>query len=199
MPAATSSARKKAADLMIDVLDRQIGAGNVCRRHRRADPGRGRVRGAGPGFLPAVAAICEARGILLIADEVQCGIAWTGHWFASEHERLQPDLVTTAKGLGGGLPIAALTGRAALMDAFPAGGLGGTFSCNPVACEASLWVFDEIEQHRLLARAVEIGEVMRTALLDLQRRHTVIGDARGRGAMLAIELVTGAGDRTPDA
>jgi len=138
-------------------------------------------------------------GILLIADEVQCGIARTGHWFASEHEGLQPDLVTTAKGLGGGLPIAALTGRADLMDAVPAGGLGGTFSGNPVACEASLGVFDEIDQHGLLARAVEIGEVMQTALLDLQHRHTVIGDVRGRGAMMAIELVTGAGDRTPDA
>jgi len=85
------------------------------------------------------------------------------------------------------------------MDAVPAGGLGGTFSGNPVACEASLGVFDEIDQHGLLARAVEIGEVMHTALLDLQHRHTVIGDVRGRGATMAIELVTGAGDRTPDA
>jgi 4-aminobutyrate aminotransferase/(S)-3-amino-2-methylpropionate transaminase len=190
---------EEAADLMIDLLDRQIGAGNVAAVIVEPIQGEGGCVVPAPGFLPAVAAICAARGILLIADEVQCGIARTGRWFASEHEGLQPDLVTTAKGLGGGLPIAALTGRADLMDAVPAGGLGGTFSGNPVACEASLGVFDEIDQHGLLARAVEIGEVMQTALLDLQHRHTVIGDVRGRGAMMAIELVTGAGDRTPDA
>ncbi len=190
---------EEAADLMIDLLDRQIGAGNVAAVIVEPIQGEGGCVVPAPGFLPAVAAICAARGILLIADEVQCGIARTGHWFASEHEGLQPDLVTTAKGLGGGLPIAALTGRAELMDAVPAGGLGGTFSGNPVACEASLGVFDEIEQHGLLARAVEIGEVMRRALVTLQGRHPVIGDVRGRGAMMAIELVTGAGDRTPDA
>jgi 4-aminobutyrate aminotransferase/(S)-3-amino-2-methylpropionate transaminase len=190
---------EEAADLMIDLLDRQIGAANVAAVIVEPIQGEGGCVVPAPGFLPAVAAICAARGILLIADEVQCGIARTGHWFASEHEGLQPDLVTTAKGLGGGLPIAALTGRAELMDAVPAGGLGGTFSGNPVACEASLGVFDEIEQHGLLARAVEIGEVMRRALVTLQGRHPVIGDVRGRGAMMAIELVTGAGDRTPDA
>ncbi len=151
------------------------------------------------GFLPAVAQICAQRGILLIADEVQAGIARTGDWFASNHEGLQPDLITMAKGLGGGLPIAALTGRAALLDAVPAGGLGGTFSGNPVSCEAALGVFDEIEHGDLLTRAVEVGRLMRAGLLDLQRRFDVIGDVRGRGAMMAIELVARNGDRTPDA
>jgi 4-aminobutyrate aminotransferase/(S)-3-amino-2-methylpropionate transaminase len=148
-----------------------------------------------PGFLPRVAEICRARDIVLIADEIQSGIARTGQWFACEHEGIEPDLVTTAKGLGGGLPIAAVTGRAELMDAVPAGGLGGTFSGNPVACAAALGVFEEIERHDLLARAREIGQVMKGALAALQAKHDVVGDVRGRGAMMAIELVTG--DRTP--
>jgi len=189
---------REAADQLIDLLDRQIGADTVAAVIVEPIQGEGGCVVPAPGFLPAVAAICASRGILLIADEVQCGIARTGHWFASEDEGLHPDLVTTAKGLGGGLPIAALTGRADLMDAVPPGGLGGTFSGNPVACEASLGVFDEIEQHGLLARAVEIGEVIRGSLLALQSRHGVIGDVRGRGAMMAIELVTGDGDRTPN-
>jgi 4-aminobutyrate aminotransferase/(S)-3-amino-2-methylpropionate transaminase len=184
--------------MLADLLDRQIGADNVAAVLVEPIQGEGGCVVPAPGYLPSVARICADRGILLIADEVQTGIARTGDWFAGEHEGLRPDLVTMAKGLGGGLPIAALTGRAELMDAVPPGGLGGTFSGNPVACEAALGVIEEIEQHGLLARAAAVGRVTRDALLTLQRRHDVIGDVRGRGAMNAIELVAGGGDRTPD-
>jgi 4-aminobutyrate aminotransferase/(S)-3-amino-2-methylpropionate transaminase len=144
-----------------------------------------------------VAEICRARGILLIADEVQTGIARTGRMFACEHEGIEPDLVTTAKGLAGGLPLGAVTGRAELMDAAPAGGLGGTFSGNPVACEAALGVFDEIESNDLLARARAIGDIMIERLGAFADSHPAIGEVRGRGAMTAVELVEPHGDRTP--
>ena len=198
-PAGPENCAREAADLLTDLLDRQIGAENVAAVLVEPIQGEGGCVVPAPGFLPAVARACTERGILLIADEVQAGIARTGDWFACEHEGLRPDLVTMAKGLGGGLPIAALTGRTELMDAVPPGGLGGTFSGNPVACEAALGVFEEIERHDLRARAIEVGRVMRAALLDLQRRHDVVGDVRGRGAMMAIELVKGGGDRSPDA
>ncbi len=198
-PTGPENCAREAAELLTDLLDRQIGAENVAAVLVEPIQGEGGCVVPAPGFLPAVARICAERGILLIADEVQAGIARTGDWFASEHEGLHPDLITMAKGLGGGLPIAALTGRAELMDAVPAGGLGGTFSGNPVSCEAALGVLEEIEQGDLLARAAQVGGVLRAGLLDLQSRFDVIGDVRGRGAMMAVELVTGDGDRTPDA
>ncbi len=198
-PSGPENCAREAADQLIDLLDRQIGADNVAAVLVEPIQGEGGCVVPAAGFLPAVAQICSQRGILLIADEVQAGIARTGDWFASEHEGLHPDLITMAKGLGGGLPIAALTGRADLMDSVPAGGLGGTFSGNPVSCEAALGVFEEIEHGALLTRAVEVGRVMRAGLLNLQSRFDVIGDVRGRGAMMAIELVTANGDRTPDA
>ena len=198
-PSGPENCAREAADLLTDLLDRQIGAENVAALLVEPIQGEGGCVVPARGFLPAVAKICAQRGILLIADEVQAGIARTGDWFASEHEGLHPDLITTAKGLGGGLPIAALTGRAELMDAVPAGGLGGTFSGNPISCEAALGVIEEIDRGDLRARAVEVGQLLRAGLLDLQRRYDVIGDVRGRGAMMAIELVKGHGDHTPDA
>ena len=197
-PSGPENCAQEGAAMLADLLDRQIGADNVAAVLVEPIQGEGGCVVPAPGYLPSVARICADRGILLIADEVQTGIARTGDWFAGEHEGLRPDLVTMAKGLGGGLPIAALTGRAELMDAVPPGGLGGTFSGNPVACEAALGVIEEIEQNGLLARAAAVGRVTRDALLTLQRRHDVIGDVRGRGAMNAIELVAGGGDRTPD-
>jgi 4-aminobutyrate aminotransferase/(S)-3-amino-2-methylpropionate transaminase len=197
-PSGPDNCAAEAADALTDLIDRQIGADNVAAVVIEPIQGEGGFIVPAPGFLPAVASICRQRGILLVLDEVQAGIARTGTWFAAEHEGVQADLVTTAKGLGGGLPIAAVTGRADVMDAAPPGGLGGTFSGNPVACEAALGVLEEIEENDLLARAREIGDVLLPALRDLQRRHDVIGDVRGRGAMVAIELVQPT-DHSPDA
>ena len=126
---------------------------------------------------------------MFVADEVQTGIARTGAWFASEHEGLVPDLVASAKGLAGGLPLAAVTGRADIMDAAHAGGIGGTYSGNPVACAAALGVLDTIESDGLLARAVEIGDIMQRDLRDIAAGADIVGEVRGRGAMVAIELV----------
>ncbi len=197
-PTGPGDCAREAADALADLVDRQIGADNVAAVLIEPIQGEGGFIEPAPGFLPKVQQICRDRGLILIADEIQSGIARTGDWFACEHEGLQPDLVTTAKGLGGGLPIAAVTGRAELMDSAPPGGLGGTFSGNPVACEAALGVFEEIEQHDLRAKARDIGETMLPALRDVQRACDIIGDVRGRGAMIAVEFVKGAGDRGPD-
>jgi 4-aminobutyrate aminotransferase/(S)-3-amino-2-methylpropionate transaminase len=141
------------------------------------------------GFLPGVAALAARHGIVLVADEIQCGLGRTGDMFASEHEGIVPDLVCTAKALGGGLPLAAVTGRADLMDSVPAGGLGGTYSGNPLACAAALGVFEMLEHHDLLARAHRIEAAIRGRLEALAQEVDFIAEVRGRGAMMAIELV----------
>jgi 4-aminobutyrate aminotransferase/(S)-3-amino-2-methylpropionate transaminase len=194
----TDNCAEDAAAALIELIDRQVGAGNVAAVIIEPIQGEGGFIVPAPGFLPNVAEICRTRDIVLIADEIQTGIARTGAWFACEHEGIEPDLVTTAKGLGGGLPIAAVTGRAELMDAAPPGGIGGTFSGNPVACAAALGVFEEIERHDLLTRARAIGDTMLTALHALAAEHPAVGDIRGRGAMAAIELVGPNGAPAPE-
>lgn len=196
-PGGPERCAEEAASALADLLDRQVGADNVAAVLIEPIQGEGGFIVPAPGFLGRVAEICRSRGILLIMDEIQAGIARTGRMFACEHEGIQPDLITTAKGLAGGLPLGAVTGRAELMDAVPAGGLGGTFSGSPVACEAALGVFDEIEAGDLLERAREIGDTMLEFLGGLSDRYPVIGDVRGRGAMIAIELVEQDGDRVP--
>jgi len=198
-PTGPEQCAEEAAHALADLLDRQVGAENVAAVLVEPIQGEGGFVVPARGFLSSVANICRARGILLIVDEIQAGIARTGRMFACEHEGIRPDLLTTAKGLAGGLPLGAVTGRAELMDAVPAGGLGGTFSGNPVACEAALGVFDEIEAHDLLGRAREIGDTMFALLSELGDRYPVVGDVRGRGAMVAIELVEPEGDRVPAA
>ncbi|WP_099022943.1 4-aminobutyrate--2-oxoglutarate transaminase [Mycolicibacterium palauense] len=171
------------------LIDAQIGPDQVAAVVVEPIQGEGGFIVPAAGFLPAVAEFCRQRGILLVADEVQTGIARTGAWFASEHEALVPDLVVTAKGLAGGLPLAAVTGRAEVMDAAHPGGIGGTYSGNPVACAAALGVFDEIRRHDLLGRAHTLGEQMVTHLRAIAATTGVIGEIRGRGAMIAAELV----------
>ena len=126
--------------------------------------------------------------MLFIADEIQSGMARTGRYFASEHFGLVPDLVLSAKGIAGGLPLAGVTGRAEIMDAAQPGGLGGTFGGNPVACAAAIAVFDRIERDGLLAEAMRIEGVLLPALRELESRFPVIREVRGIGAMIAIEL-----------
>jgi 4-aminobutyrate aminotransferase/(S)-3-amino-2-methylpropionate transaminase len=142
-----------------------------------------------PGFLPGLAALAARRGIILVVDEVQTGLGRSGDMFASDHEGIVPDLLCTGEALGGGLPLAGVTGRAELMDAVPDGGLGGTFAGNPLACAAAVGVFEMFESHDLLAKARRIESVIREKLEALAHEVAVIAEVRGRGAMMAIELV----------
>jgi 4-aminobutyrate aminotransferase / (S)-3-amino-2-methylpropionate transaminase / 5-aminovalerate transaminase len=150
-----------------------------------------------PEFLPRIKEFCERHGILFVADEVQTGLARTGRWFGIEHVGVVPDLVTTAKALGGGLPLGAVTGRAELMEGIHVGGLGGTFGGNPLSCAAALAVLDTIERDGLAERAERIGATMTAALEDMAARSDLIGEVRGVGAMVAVELVTNRDTKEP--
>jgi 4-aminobutyrate aminotransferase/(S)-3-amino-2-methylpropionate transaminase len=179
----------EAAARAIDVLDKQVGAMNLACLVIEPILGEGGFVVPAEGFLPALKDWTEANGIVFVADEIQSGFCRTGDWFACDHEGVVPDLVATAKGIAGGMPLAAVTGRAELMDAVHVGGLGGTYGGNPVACAAALGAIDEMREHDLAARARVIGGLIRTRLEDLAGKHAVIADIRGRGAMMAIELV----------
>jgi 4-aminobutyrate aminotransferase/(S)-3-amino-2-methylpropionate transaminase len=150
-------------------------------------------------FLRALRRLCDEHGIVMIADEVQGGIARTGKMFSIEHSGVVPDLITTAKGLGGGFPLSGVTGRANIMDAAHAGGLGGTYGGNPISIAAAHAVLDVIEAESLIPRAAAVGEKMRTRLLALAKELPCIGDVRGLGAMVAFELVKDPKTKEPDA
>ena len=145
------------------------------------------------GFLPALAKICRERGIVFVADEVQTGFGRTGELFACTHFGIEPDLLITAKSLGGGLPLAAITGRAEIMDAPGPGGLGGTFGGNPASCAAALAVIEAFADGQLLARGRRLGQQFQERAAGWQRQHSFIGDVRGVGAMQAMEFVDSKG------
>ena len=188
-PSGPENCGPEAAAQAIDQISKQIGATNVAAVVIEPILGEGGFIEPAPGFLPAIAEFCKANGILFIADEVQTGFARTGDLFACEHEGIVPDLVTTAKGIAGGLPLAGVTGRAEIMDKVHPGGLGGTFGGNPLSCAAALAAIDVIESDKLTERARWIGETMLPRLGALAARDPRVGDVRGRGAMIAIELV----------
>jgi 4-aminobutyrate aminotransferase/(S)-3-amino-2-methylpropionate transaminase len=142
-----------------------------------------------PDYFKVLVDLCHKHGILFIADEVQSGFGRTGAMFASERYGIEPDLIVTAKSLGGGLPLAAVTGRAEIMDAPTVGGLGGTFAGNPLSCAAALAVLDLFERENLLTRADELGDRFQRRAREWQRRWPIVGDVRGLGGMQAIELV----------
>jgi 4-aminobutyrate aminotransferase len=150
-------------------------------------------------FLRALRRLCDEHGIVLIADEVQGGIARTGKMFSIDHSGVVPDLITLAKGLGGGFPLSAVTGRAAIMDAAHPGGLGGTYGGNPISIAAAHAVLDVVEAEELCARAARVGQRMRNHLETLAKQLPCIGDVRGLGAMVAFELVKDAKTKEPDA
>jgi 4-aminobutyrate aminotransferase/(S)-3-amino-2-methylpropionate transaminase len=152
-----------------------------------------------PDYFKVLIDLCRKRGILFIADEIQSGFGRTGAMFASERYGIEPDLLVTAKSLGGGLPLAAVTGRAEIMDAPAAGGLGGTFAGNPLSCAAALAVVDLFETDNLLVRANELGDRFHRRAREWQRRWPVVGDVRGLGGMQAIELVKSQETKTPAA
>jgi 4-aminobutyrate aminotransferase/(S)-3-amino-2-methylpropionate transaminase len=187
----------EAAVRALHQIETQVGAANVAAVLIEPIQGEGGFVVPADGFLPAIAEWCRASGAVFVADEIQTGFCRTGDWFACEHEGVVPDLVTTAKGMAGGLPLAAVTGRAELMDAVHPGGLGGTYGGNPVACAAALATIGAMRERDLAGAARTIGDIMLPRLRALQERVPAIGDVRGRGAMLAVELVV-PGTREPD-
>ncbi len=186
----------EAAARAIDQIEKQVGATNLAAVVIEPIQGEGGFIVPAPGFLPALAEWCRANGVAFVADEVQTGFARTGDMFASDHEGVVPDLIVTAKGIAGGLPLSAVTGRADLMDAVHPGGLGGTYGGNPLACAAALAVMDTIADEKLVERARRIEEVVKARLRSIQEKDDRVGDIRGRGAMIAVELVE-PGSMTP--
>jgi len=186
-----------AAARSIEHLERHVGAANLAALVIEPIQGEGGFVVPAPGFLPALVEWAQANGIVFIADEVQTGFARTGRMFACEHEGVVPDLIATAKGIAGGMPLAAVTGRAELMDAPHASGLGGTYGGNPVACAAALGTLATIRSEGLVERSAAIGELVLPRLRAIQAQDPRIGDVRGRGAMLAVEFVR-PGSAEPD-
>lgn len=182
-----------------EAVHAQVGEENVAAVIIEPIQGEGGFIVPPKGWLGQVAQWCREQGILFVADEVQTGFCRTGDWFACEAEGVIPDLITTAKGIAGGLPLAAVTGRAEVMDAVHSGGLGGTYGGNPVACAAALGSIETMESENLAERAKQIETIFRERLTAMAERHGVIGDIRGRGAMMAVEIVRpGTKDADPD-
>ena len=186
-----------AIEMVTHKIDKEIGAHNVAAILIEPIQGEGGFIVPPQGFLPALAHYSKENGIVFIADEVQTGFARTGHMFAMEDENVVPDMVVTAKGIAGGLPLAGITGRAEIMDSVHASGLGGTYGGNPIACAAALGAIETMEEENLVARAKNIGEILGSTLRELAKKYPVIGEVRGRGAMQAIELVQ-PGTKTPN-
>jgi len=176
-------------DEITSKIEKEIGAHNVAAILIEPILGEGGFIVPPKGFMPGLADYAKENGIVFIADEVQSGFARTGDLFAVNEEGIVPDLMTLAKGIAGGLPLAAVTGRSEIMDSVHAGGLGGTYGGNPVACAAALGAIESIEQDHLMERAIHIGQILKESLTALAARYPVIGEVRGRGAMQAIELV----------
>jgi len=192
----------EAATRTITYLEKVVGASDLACLVVEPIQGEGGFMVPAEGYLPALQDWCTNNGVVMIADEIQSGMARTGAYYASEHFGWIPDVVLTAKGIAGGFPLAAVTGRAEIMDASQPGGLGGTFGGNPVSCAAAIAVFEAIEQGNLLAEGARIEATLTAGLTSLQKKYDVIGDIRGRGAMMAIELVqpgTGETSKEPNA
>jgi 4-aminobutyrate aminotransferase/(S)-3-amino-2-methylpropionate transaminase len=188
----------EAARRALEIVEKQVGADRVACVLIEPVQGEGGFVVPAPGFLPAISSWCADHGALFVADEVQSGFCRTGDWFACEHEGVVPDLVTTAKGIAAGMPLAGLTGRRELMASVHSGGLGGTYGGNPVSCAAALAAISTMEQLDLPGAARHIGAVVTDRLTALQAELPAIGDLRGRGAMQALELVR-PGTHDPDA
>ena len=188
----------EAAERAILAIEKQIGADQLAAILIEPIQGEGGFIVPAEGFLPRLAEWAKANGIVFIADEVQSGFCRTGEWFAVDHEGVVPDIMTMAKGIAGGMPLSAVTGRADLLDAVHPGGLGGTYGGNPVACASALAAIDTMETQDLAGRARRIEEITVPRMRRLADETGVIGDVRGRGAMLALELVK-PGTKTPDA
>ena len=180
-----------------DAFKRHVAAENVAAVIAEPVLGEGGFVVPPRGYFAALHKICKKHGILFIADEVQSGIARTGKWFACEHFGIEPDLLISAKSLGGGMPLAAVTGRAEVMDAPGVGGLGGTFGGNPLSCVAALAAIETVEKEGLLVRSMEIGKRFEERARSWQKKWELVGEVRGLGGMCAIELVRDARTKEP--
>lgn len=181
---------EEAAKRAITYLEKRVGAQALAAVFIEPVIGEGGFIVPAPGFLRTLGEWARANGIVMVADEVQSGIARTGKWFASEWEEgFEPDLVTVAKGIAGGMPLSGVVGRAEIMDTAHAGGLGGTFGGSPTAVAAGVAVLEQLETGPWLERALQIGDLLTRRLVEMQSRYPVIGEVRGRGAMQAIELI----------
>ncbi len=178
-------------------IEKEIGAHNVAAILIEPIMGEGGFIVPPKGFLPGLQKFATDNKIVFIADEVQAGFARTGDWFAVNNENVEPDMIVTAKGIAGGLPLAAVTARAEIMDSSHVGGLGGTYGGNPIACAAALAAIEIIESEKLVERARHLETILFAALGEIQAKHPEIGEIRGRGAMVAIELVK-AGTKDPN-
>jgi 4-aminobutyrate aminotransferase/(S)-3-amino-2-methylpropionate transaminase len=196
-PTGPERAAEEALAYAKDEMHKAIGEENIAAVVVEPIQGEGGFIFPAPGFLKGLADICAEHGILFVADEIQTAFGRAGRWFAIEDEGVVPDLVTTAKSLGGGLPISAVTGRADVMDSVHVGGLGGTYGGNPVAAAAALAVLDQIEREGLLERSRALGERIMERLRAMQSSHEVIGDVRGRAMMTAMELVSDRATKEP--
>ncbi|MFI1418996.1 4-aminobutyrate--2-oxoglutarate transaminase [Streptomyces sp. NPDC020731] len=197
-PTGAENAGPEAAAQAIDQISKQVGAENVAAIIIEPVLGEGGFIEPAKGFLPAISEFARDKGIVFVADEIQSGFCRTGQWFACEDEGIVPDLITTAKGIAGGLPLAAVTGRAEIMDAAHPGGLGGTYGGNPVACAGALGAIETMRELDLNAKAKAIEAVMKARLTAMAEKFDVIGDIRGRGAMIAIELVKDRDTKEPN-
>jgi 4-aminobutyrate aminotransferase/(S)-3-amino-2-methylpropionate transaminase len=188
-PGGPEHCAEEALAYAVDEMHKHIGEDNIACVVLEPIQGEGGFIVPAPGFVKGIADFCSANGIVFVADEIQSGMGRAGRWFAIETEDVRPDIVTSAKSLGGGLPISAISGRADLMDAVHVGGLGGTYGGNPVAAAAALAVLDLIERDGLIDRANIVGDTIMARLRALEARHPQVGEIRGRGAMCAMELV----------
>jgi 4-aminobutyrate aminotransferase / (S)-3-amino-2-methylpropionate transaminase / 5-aminovalerate transaminase len=188
-PTGPENCADEAFETFTSLVHSQVGEDNTAAVILEPIQGEGGFIVPAPGFVARVAEWCADHGIVFIADEIQTGFCRTGDWFACEAEGLVPDLITTAKGIAGGLPLSAVTGRAELMDAVHGGGLGGTYGGNPVACAAALGAIETMQVEDLCGAARRIESVMLPRLAALAEKYPAVGDVRGRGAMLAVELV----------
>ncbi|MFZ9249646.1 MAG: 4-aminobutyrate--2-oxoglutarate transaminase [Candidatus Nanopelagicaceae bacterium] len=196
-PGGAEACEREALDEVLHKIEKEIGGENLAGIVIEPIQGEGGFVVPPKGFLPGLSDYCKKVGALFIADEVQTGFARTGQMFACEDEGIEPDLITTAKGIAGGLPLAAVTGRADVMDSIHGGGLGGTYGGSPIACAAALGAIETIKEEKLVERSAKIGQMMRSALESMQAKYSIIGDVRGRGSMQAIELVK-AGTKEPN-
>jgi 4-aminobutyrate aminotransferase / (S)-3-amino-2-methylpropionate transaminase / 5-aminovalerate transaminase len=197
-PGGPARCAQEALSVVTSLIHAQVGEENVAAVVIEPIQGEGGFVVPPDGFLPGLADYCREHGIVFVADEIQSGFCRTGNWFACDYENVVPDLITTAKGIAGGLPLAGVTGRAELMDAVHPGGLGGTYGGNPVACAAALGAIETMEKEDLAGAARAIETIMLPRLRAIAAASPAVGDVRGRGAMCALELVR-PGTMEPDA